>query len=331
MGTIKRSGQIAMGLAVIACGAWAVDASAATITQKQDNSSSESWNTAATWNPSGTPTAGNDYVNPGFIPRSPVTNNSTFAGDSLTFTSSSSALGLKVPDNTTGTQTINNLTLVAGSGNGPSITNYANGSTITLGGSITISGSSGNVRLWSGKSDRVLKIGASITGSAGPAIVIYGGSSGADDGLVEITSSNNAYAGGWNIQANLKGSGNGSLGSGDFTVHEDGSLDFDYDATANSLTLVSDGGSGASHNGALLVNQSGLDLTFNAATIDGNALAAGTYTFSNLATTYGSDLIKISNGGAGTLTVVPEPASVAVLVGLGALGMLKRKRRAANA
>ncbi len=310
MGTLKRRGQIAMGLAVIACGAWAVDASAATITLKRD---SNDWNLGSDWSDGHTPSAGSDYLNSSYVLRTKEVSSSTFSGGSLTI-GSSGTLALKAT-----TQAANNLTLVAGSGSGATIVNYLNAGKVTLAGSMAISGT-GNVTINANQSNRNITVSAPITGTVGQTINIHA----ASGGQVKISSSGNAFTGAWSVSGILEGIADGSLGSGDFTVNAGGSLDFDYDATANSLTLLGS-------TGALLVNQSGLDLTFNAATIGGNALAAGTYTFSDLATTYGTGLIKISNGGTGTLTVVPEPASVAVLVGLGALGMLKRKRRAANA
>jgi len=64
------------------------------------------------------------------------------------------------------------------------------------------------------------------------------------------------------------------------------------------------------------------DVSFGGLVIDGDVLAEGTYTYAFLESTYGD---IFNDGGSGSITVVPEPTSGALL--LAGLGLLLHRRR----
>lgn len=98
-------------------------------------------------------------------------------------------------------------------------------------------------------------------------------------------------------------------------LHSQGRLDFNND-------LISSGGLSLSSGAELILDQ---NLTFTSVSIGGSALTAGTYTFSNLNTTYDAYFME---GGSGSITVapIPEPATFAILGGVIVLGFAASRR-----
>jgi len=69
----------------------------------------------------------------------------------------------------------------------------------------------------------------------------------------------------------------------------------------------------------------GSNLTFNSLTIGGASLGAGVYSYATLNSTYDS---FFANGGSGSITVIPEPASgMLVLSGIASLWLYRRKSK----
>jgi len=162
---------------------------------------------------------------------------------------------------------------------------------------------------------------ANLIGS-GNVTLDYGhdfGGSGVTAPALQIASSNGAFSGNWTLNAGwLKGSGANSLGTGNFTLTSSegpSTIDFDYDLSSPSRSLVLTGTASK-----LVLDQ---NLTFGTVTINGTTLAPGLYTYAQLNSQFDSNIV---DGGTGTVTVVPEPASAALLL-LGTLPALRRRRR----
>ena len=67
------------------------------------------------------------------------------------------------------------------------------------------------------------------------------------------------------------------------------------------------------------------DHTFGLIEIDGVSLATGTYSFADLNSTYDA---FFADGGTGSLTVVPEPSYVSLLIAVfGMVGFCRRSRK----
>jgi hypothetical protein len=121
----------------------------------------------------------------------------------------------------------------------------------------------------------------------------------------------------------LKGSLSGSLGV-DATVVLDlwSRFDVDYDwTTAGSLTLMSNGGINNS-----IVMTLDEDITVGALTIGGFSLAPASYFYSDLSTAGFGDYFSDFGG---SITVVPEPQSAALMAvcGFGVALLLSPRRR----
>lgn len=284
---------------------------AAVVTQERSQVAGTHWNQATTdgndvWSDGNAASAANDYVNAGFTLRTP-TSNSTFNGNSLTLQTGGSLL-LK-PGGADRVFTINNLILAGGSivHGQPSIT------TSEIAGSITLTADSSYSA--NGSSYRRATISASISGSS-----VFNISLGTSDRL-EISSSFNSFDGEWRLNQYASESplgffatGNGSLGNASVTIDTGIVFDVDYDINNPTKSLVLDG--------IMTLDQ---DHTFGLVQVNGDTLAAGSYTFAELNSAYND---FFADGGTGSITVVPEPSYFGLLLAVFAIVGASRRTRA---
>ncbi|WFB34671.1 PEP-CTERM sorting domain-containing protein [Kiritimatiellota bacterium B12222] len=295
----------------IFCGATLLQA--AVITQIRSEEAGTHWNQATTggndvWSDGNAASGTNDYVNNAYTLRTP-TSSSTFNGKSLTLETGGSLL-LK-PNGAGRVYTVNDLILDGGKiiHGQPSIT------TSEIAGNITLL--SDSIYDASGSSYRRATISASITGSS-----VFDITLGNSDRL-EISSVSNNFSGLWQVNQygtenvtsyGFVASGDGSLGNASVFIDTLVAFDVDYDIynPTKSLTM----------NGEMILDQ---DHTFGSVSIGGNALAAGTYTFADLNSSFDANF---RDGGTGSITVIPESSSLALmLLSVCGLCMGLRKRR----
>ncbi|MGI8603057.1 MAG: PEP-CTERM sorting domain-containing protein [Verrucomicrobiales bacterium] len=315
---------------------------AATVTMIGSNVSPQDWRTDEDWPAGQSPDAApnNDFLVPSNVlnppsppnpilrsPNNGTTATSTFEGNSLQF-DASSIFRLKGVSGTT--ITVNDLRL-----NGGTLHNGNNNGVQTVAGNINVLSSSnmdigemaGQVFNESGGSvnqNRRLVIESTLSGSGILNIGLDPANGNANDvttgnfGLagidrgVEITSLNNTFTGGWNVMGGvLRGMGAGSLGpEGDITVGLGAGFETDYDLSFPGNILFLDG----------VVNLD-QNLSFGAITVAGTQLTPGTYDSATLTASFPNNFI----GGPGSLTVIPEPGSLA-LAGVVLLGSVRRRR-----
>ena len=248
------------------------------------------WNAAMWGSPASAPTAGNNYES------AAVGGNNRFrisaSGASSTFAG-------------------DNLTLVTGT---TALNKTLNGNTSTVTGTLTLDG--GNiVHAPNAGSIATLATGGFVvtgTGSTiglaytGNSLSITGGLSGTGDLLLDYQDV------GAVISRTLSF---GSVGAytGTISVTEKVQLDFGSDVDfGGNLAIDSDS--------FLNIDQS-ITIARDALTFDGSVIAAGIYS--------GTDLTDLGAGfldGGGTLTVLPEPSSIALLGLGGAMALLRRRR-----
>ena len=248
------------------------------------------WNEAI-WEPGpAVPTAGNTYevLNGGLIRNPPAAGVQTFPGDSLTLDLGASikAKGFS--------NTVLNFPGANGSPglilNGGAVI-AADDQTFTITGRVSVVSDS---IIDFSSSARSFTITAEIDGD-GSLTLINGGNS----NPLDIESQDNPYSGNWLIaEGYLKGTGNGSLGTGSITISNGAALEVDYDiASPGTLVLLGD-------NSVMILHQ---DCQFSGLTVDGIPLAPGTYSYAQLVTQFPGNFAA---GGSGSITVVPLiPAS----------------------
>ena len=182
----------------------------------------------------------------------------------------------------------------------------------------TILVDSGTGRLWAnGGGVRSLEINSLISGDA--TIDIGGGQ--IDDGVI-LTNAANTFSGTWDTFGTgfFRSTVQGSLGTGDIIV-DTGIFDAEYnlDATSNSLNMTG---------GTYELDTFNHTYAENDVVIGTLTLTPGTYDITSLNTLAVVEGLSPTSftGTTGTLTVIPEPASL-VLLGVGSLLMLSRRRQ----
>jgi hypothetical protein len=308
---------------------------AALVTMVASNISGQSWNTSAGWSNSSAPSAVNDYfVGTSTSPttvytvRAPSTD-STFGGNSLTL--SGGQLNL-----TSAINTIPDLRVQ----NGGVVLNPVGGTTRELAGGLSFQGD--NVIRTAGSASnniRNILISSTITGGGTVRVLQHG--------TVTLTNASNTFGGTWHtggsafyhtdaggatfantadtpttFTANAGGmGGGGALGlNSNVIVDLYSILNVSYDwVTSGSLALVNNTGVNTAVRMSLTHHH-----TVGSLNIAGNPLAAGLYDYTRFANEgFGNYFIS----GAGSITVIPEPAS-ASLLGLGlSLAVARRQRR----
>ncbi|MDQ8207516.1 hypothetical protein QEH52_08350 [Coraliomargarita sp. SDUM461003] len=311
--SLKPSLATVSGLALAACGLAAPALHAQSVTQVNSLEAGIGWNAAASggdaiWSDGLAASGTKDYVvGSGFTLRTPI-GTSTFAGNSLTIEAGGQLL-LK-PNNNDRVHTVNDLIL-----NGGQITHGQPARTIAyqLAGSITLTADSTYDA--TGSDYRRATFSASISGSSTFSINL-----GSSDDLT-ISSASNTFSGEWFVSQADSGSvsdffatGNGALGNADVTIGSGINFDVDYDINNTTKALNLDG--------IMILDQ---DHTFGMVQIDGDTLAAGTYSFEDLNSSYDAFFV---DGGTGSLTVVPEPSYFALsLAILAMVGFSRRSRK----
>lgn len=272
--------------------------SAATITQVGANSFGESWLTGADWSDGNPASAGNDYVNTGFLLRTPTAGSGpfVFAGDSLTI-----------------------------NGGGELLVRDENAFAVVQIGNLTLD--SAVVNVFSGQKNLVA---TTVTIGAG--------------GARFSTATSNTFV--FDTNSTVQGAGNiGQGGNGNALLWFNTLNASTYTGTivaGNALGNTSDGSTrlqfrdGFSSGGGLVLARADTndptrlifdaDITFTSLQIDGVNFGNGTYNFTDLTAQVSADFFI---GNTGTITVVPEPSTFALLSGALALLAIARRRRRA--
>ena len=284
----------------------ATSAHAVTVNQLDSNSAGEHWETNADWDWAAAGVspgsyAGNDFVNSGTI-RTRESGGDTFNGASLTV---NGTLALKSSNGQSKTNTVNDLRLDG------LISNFTSGSgkTQTLAGGLTFIGDS-NVNATKAGETRHITIASLVSGASGITVTHQGGTT---SNRVRYTNASNSFSGTWKVNAaELIFNNAGAVGTADIIVSgANADLEIKGDWNIGAELTVTAG----------TVKLADFDWTVNALTLGSDSIAAGTYTVSEL------DALGagVFTGTTGTITVIPEPASL-VLMGLGSLCMLSRRR-----
>ncbi|MGO9243869.1 MAG: right-handed parallel beta-helix repeat-containing protein, partial [Verrucomicrobiia bacterium] len=262
-------------------------------TSVQENST-QSWNQAI-WEPGPvSPTAGNSYeVLVGGIIQTPSSGSiHEFWGDSLTLDSDSLLKVAGVTDVVLSFPSVNGQPGLVLNGGRLHTEQETDDQVFTIDGDVSVTAPS-FIRNVSGLGGIVVT--AQLTGNGGLALttvsLLY---------PLDIQSTNNSYSGSWQVSRGyLKGSGVGSLGTGDITVSSGSVFEVCYDIqTPGALELQGS-------DSVMILHQ---NCQFSAVAIDGVALAPGTYTFNNLLAQFPGNFAP---GGSGSITVVPAPSVLA--------------------
>lgn len=308
------------------------DSRGATIMMDVSNGVGQSWLTATCWDDDQPAHAGtladptNYVVGAGFVVRTPNTGSNTFPGDSLTM----DAGQFNMTSTSGTTTTVNNFALQASG----VIVNAVPNSTHILAGTLSVAPAETGIIRTAGTAAggaRHITVDSLVSGGG----TLYA----LQRGNVTLTNAGNTFSGTWrvggigivagtggtfsnasNAVTTLKATTAGSLGiNADVVAGDFGIFDPDYDwTTAGSLTLNTDG--------SLILDNVAQHLTVNGLVIGGTPLSAGTYTYTELSSTY-PGFIAPGGDSSASITVVPEPASAVALIAVGALGLSRRRLR----
>lgn len=186
--------------------------------------------------------------------------------------------------------------------------------TVTVGGTLDLPNNNGIVES-NGSNNRIIQLDALISGTGN---ALIGGST-ATNGVV-ITNAANTFSGVWETQNSgfFRTTAQGTLGTGSIEV-DSGTFDaeYDLDATLNSLLMTG---------GVYELDTFSHTYAEGGVTIGTLVLEAGTYTVGELNTIAQDEGLDPASftGTTGTLTVIPEPGSLALLA-LGGLCLLRRR------
>ena len=187
-----------------------------------------------------------------------------------------------------------------------------------------------------------VNLNGAITGGSSLSFTANGGNGTSDIMNLNVTASNAGFSGNWSINSidtgygYLNANAADALGLGAVVLNNrsalvagsTGSLDSlqtIYVNTATSILRLTN--SWGNSSASLFLTDGTLDLadsssTVGSFTIDGNAVDPGTYS--------ASDLTNLGHGGTfsgtGSIEIVPEPSSTALL-GLGGLALILRRRK----
>ncbi len=294
-----------------------------------DNGGADSsWETPENWSDDAAPSAGNDYViGSGQTvqnPTPPASNQSyTFGGDSLRVESGGVLVAYRFNQGATYTLTLTipNLTIAGGTlrthvGFATNHVTLTSGIAFEGGGTIQLNPSHGSF-------SHNFNLNGAITGDG--LVTIQRNTQGTGRAIIFNGDVSN-FTGDWSLTGGaLDGTtsdtlnvtftvGSGGWGSGDLTAaaYTNLTVNAAFTSPAGILTLLDTTGT---------TLNLGADFTIGGLNINGNIVPNDTYT--------AADLTALGFGGtfngAGSLTIVPEPAA-ALLGSLGLLGLLRRRR-----
>lgn len=281
-----------------------------------DTASIVSFNSAGNWSDGLAPSSDKDYVIQGSRALfTPASGDHIFAGRSLTLRTSGTA---KLALNSLGTITIPNLIFEAGR-----IQAYT--ATANLAGNITLMNTgiaSGDTGLFEPTSGRTINVSSTIDGIG--VFKMQGGT--------VILSSQNSYSGGTRVShdrnvSHLQALVGGALGTGYVTILQKGQLTLGNNNSGNFIADTATLSIGTA--GFKADSDTKVALSFVGTEVIGKLVVNGTievadgrYSASEL-----NSLLALSSdifSGSGFLQIgaIPEPATVALLLGLGVLGMV---------
>jgi hypothetical protein len=294
---------------------------AATINQVQSNTlPGQSWLTTGAWSNNAVPSAINDYVSgPGMVLRSPTTANSTFTGNNLTITGAQ--FNLTGSTGGSGIVTIADLRVTSGAaivnGNGGNQTQAISGGTLNV-------TNSAFFRLNTSATARQITVSSQITGSGTLGVM--------QNGTLMLNSTGNSFSGFWSIggvNVTILGTNYANTSTLVSTLNASsvGSLGIDSSLVANDYSVIRVGYDWTT-SGSVALNANSLTFldtnwTVGTLSINGASLGAGTYDYAYLSGNYSGYFN--TTGVGGSITVVPEPGSVGLVV-LGTAALLRRRR-----
>jgi len=256
--------------------------------KQQYSMSPQSWSNAI-WQPGSlSPSAGNDYevLNGGLLFTPSVGTIQTFPGDSLTLDEGSRLRVTSWSATTLSFPGVNGNPGLILNGGRLQAAQVGLGGTCTIAGQMFVAAASIVDNGWS---FRGFAITAQIAGKGTLTLI-----NGSDRGTVDIRSAENSFRGEWVVQGGyLKGTGVGSLGTGNILVGSGATFEINYDIQSpGALTLFGT-------NSVMVLHQ---DCQFSAVTINGATLEPGTYSYAGLAAQFPGNFAA---GGSGSITIGP--------------------------
>ncbi len=273
------------------------------------NDSSSNWNTAIWGDPAAVPSFGNSYISDGSITPYLRTGNYNNANFDYTLTLINGVTLINKSSNVNFVDIIleDNSVLHAGD----------NGNTFQETTTIYVAGGQSGTLYSDGNPNVRTQTFESIISGSGT--LNASGFQTSDSNIID--QSLNTFSGLWTVSTStLVGVSDGSLGTGSFEVNSGGVLDIQYgfsDSGTTSGLSVSTGG--------LFNLNSGITSYFNAVSLGGSALGAGTYSYGDL--DGGQQAFFSDADGTGSIVVIPESSTLGLfLAGLFAAFCLMRRK-----
>lgn len=314
----KVKDKLILCVLVVAMLGVTVPVQAIVVTQTADDGfGTSSFDTAGTWDDPNPPSGANDYFNGGFLLRTPPdASDHIFQGNTLTITGSGLATGVNNEalmwkgSGTTAVITVTNLTVDGGQlrhGQG-------DGDSFELAGDLTVGANGANMATQGG-----MDVSASIAGSTTIRILPNGNGSAAR--TITFSGGSNTFTGDIELYNNQSFLALGATGNLNFVIGASG---------VNNSVLEINAGATVTYDGEFDFDLSGAGTTLGdnwtitsvANTTFGASFDIPGFTESSDVWTNGIYQFEESTG---VLSVIPEPASLA-LMGIGGLLLARRQR-----